>query len=850
MSWKNNVLSLLASQDYATAAQVCEEIATSHPEEIEAFFYLGVAYLLQGGVEEAQGVWMSGMFESPADLDGEERNQALIGILREQAQQNSDRGNWKNSQLLYEQLQELTPDDVNTQLTLVKTALQAGNLTSDQLEEWQVIEHLQQAETEIVNSSLLLEIIKLAFDYPVPKIEPLIASAFNHLQDNPQLKTLAEEKLETLHLLGATAYENQQYESAVTLLRYVIDLKPDVPFPYSDLANALKELGDLEGAKENYEKALSIDPEIAIIHYNLGNLYRGQGNLDAALTCYEKALSLNSMLDRVYINLALVSEAKGNRTQAIQYYKDLLGLYPKHPEAHNNLGLLLGEQGNLEEAEEYLKRSIELKPGYADAYNNLGLLYQIQGKPEEAANNYEQAITCYHQNQARKHDLVKANQNFGFLFFEQNDLERAEYCYQQALNIEPSNANLLILMGILYQEKEQVDQAINYYNQALEADPEFPHAHHNLANAYREKGDLEAAFFWYDKTFQIAPNSVKAHYSFSESHKFKTEEDSYFQKLLELRESKEITYTNRKYIEFSLAKAYLDMGKYHEEFACLEKGNAMKRAEIKYSVEQDLDRFEAIKTQFNVENIAKFNLINTSGRTPILIIGMPRSGTTLTEQIISSHSKVAGLGELRFLGIITSNNKSFTENFNEVSKETLVEAQNQYLEQVAERDNQAPYFTDKMPYNFMCLGLIKLLFPNAKVIHCLRHPLDVCMANYQRCFRAGNYHSYSLEDLGKYYLGYHQLMEHWYSLFPDFLYPLHYEKLVTNQEEESKKLIEFCGLEWEDNILNFHENKRSVRTASVVQVRQKLYTSSANKWQRYAKHLEPLKQFFEENGIL
>lgn len=847
---QQNILELISTQRYQEASELCEEAINTHPEDIHSCFYLGVVYLLQGEVEEAQGVWMWTMLECPSELDGEQRNNLLIEILQTQAQKQTDLENWHNSQLIYQQLQELVPNDINTLLTLVKTSLQAGELTPQQLEEWQVEEQLQQLPPGTANPDLILEIFQLALSFPVPGIEPLIATAFEHIENTPQITELENQNLEALIILAVTAHRTGKYEASVTLLQRVVAVNPELPQVYSNLGNALKALGHLEQAKENYNKAIELEPSFAEVYHNLGNLYRDQGELDTAKTYYQQALELNSQLEKTYINLGLLERATGNREQAIAYHEKLLAFYPNHAEGYNNLGLLQSEEGNYEKAEVSLKHSIQLKPEYADAYNNLGLLCKSQGRDQEAAHYYQVAMNCYQQAKAQDTDFAKANHNLGLLFYDLGELEQAEYCYQRALEVKPDYPELLNNLGLVYQQKEQLDQAIAYFNQALDIKPDLVIAYSNLGNTFRQKGDIETAVDYYNRGFQIDPNSASLYYNFSEIHKYQKEGDTYFENLLALRKNKEIIYTNRKYIEFALAKAWRDIGNHEEEFTCLEEGNAIKRQEINYSVDKDLERFDHIKQEFNPEILSQFDSVFEPKRIPIFIVGMPRSGTTLTEQILSSHSQVAGLGELRYLFQTVKTNKNLFENLPELTEEELIEARNQYLEQVAQHNDDSPYFTDKMPYNFQAVGLIKILFPEAKIIHCQRHPLDICLANYQRCFSTGNYHSYNLDELGEYYLGYYQLMEHWYSVLPNFMCPLQYENLVSNQEEESRKLLQFCELNWEDNVLNFQENKRAISTASVVQVRQKLYTSSANKWQRYAKHLEPLKQFFEEKGIL
>ncbi|MDR9401909.1 MAG: tetratricopeptide repeat protein [Halothece sp. Uz-M2-17] len=855
MVWQEDVASLIAQEDYQRAAEICGNIIDTNPEQIKAFFYLGVSYLLQGYVEEAQAVWLSGLFESPCDLNSEECNQILVQILKEQAQQETNKENYKNSQLIYQQLKELISDDPSLLLLLVKSGVKTQQLTQNQLKEWQVVDHLKTAPSTALDVNLMIEIFQLALQYPIPGIEPFVATLSKRMSEDEHFQAVVAENLKTLEPLAVNAYNTENYEAAIILWRLMLEYMPDSNFLHLSLGNSLKELGEIEAAQYHYETAISLDPEFAIAYHNLARLYQDKDEVELAISYYQKALDINKRLDKSYINLGLLYQHQGNRSGAIECYETLLKLYPQYAEGYNNLGILWIEEGNYGEAEKSFKYAIELKPEYADAYNNLGVLYQYQGKLELAESFHEEAIKCVHdKNVDDQLDVAKAHLKLGLIYFAQEDFDRAEWCYGKALEIKADYAEALTELAVLYRQTEELDKAITYLKQTIAVNPDFVRAYSILGIIYNEKGDLNTAQEFFEQAFTRDDNSVSAHFNFSQCHKYESIEDRYFKKVLELSSSQEIAYPHRKYIEFTVAKAWNDLREYEKEFAALNEANRLKREEFRYSVDKDLERFQKIKDQFNASTIFNLTLPNDSyQRQPIFIVGMPRSGTTLAEQIIASHSEVVGLGELRFLSKIRfekDKDNQLLENLNSIDMSTLAEMQKSYLEKVSQRGNKFFYFTDKMPYNFQFIGLIKILFPNAKVIHCLRHPLDICIANYQRCFATRNYHSYNLQELGEYYLGYHKLMQHWYSVLPGFLYPLHYEKLVANQEEESKKLLEFCELKWEDNVLNFHENQRSIRTASVVQVRQKMYTSSAYKWQRYTKHIEPLKKLFEENGIL
>lgn len=395
----------------------------------------------------------------------------------------------------------------------------------------------------------------------------------------------------------------------------------------------------------------------------------------------------------------------------------------------------------------------------------------------------------------------------------------------------------------------QLDLAIQYHQKALQIQPDSVETYNSIGNLLKHQGKLQESEKYYKKAIKINPNVPISYYNLAEQYTF-TNEDDYFLKLLELSQSDEVISRQRKYLYFTLYKAWKDIGKYQKAFEALTQGNQLKRKEIDYSVIASVNYLNYIQEWFTPDIINQKALDVETSRIPIFVLGMPRSGTTLVEQILSSHSEVKGLGELPFIGYITSENLEEISNLELLDESDLKQLRTYYLEEVAKLDNQSTYFVDKMPGNFMYIGLIKILFPEAKIVHCIRNPLDNCLSLYETLFTNGHNYSYNLQELGEYYLGYRQLMQHWYQTLPNFIYTVRYEDIIANQEEESKKLIDFCNLDWQDNILQFFANKRAVRTASTLQVRQKLYNTSIKKWKKYATQLAELEQFFKENQVI
>ena len=304
---------------------------------------------------------------------------------------------------------------------------------------------------------------------------------------------------------------------------------------------------------------------------------------------------------------------------------------------------------------------------------------------------------------------------------------------------------------------------------------------------------------------------------------------------------------DRIHLYFALGKVYGDVDQYDRCFNCLEKGNRLRSKQLGYTIDKDRILFAKIKELFSAESLA----LNAEGDSdtsiqPFFIIGMPRSGTSLVEQILASHSKVHGAGELEAMArlafpIISGQSNEDSNEEAILSRRKIESLHNGYLETLTSLNVPETIIVDKMPGNFRFVGLILSAFPNAKIIHLDRDPIATCWSIYKHFFSSkGNGYAYDMDNLAEYYRLYRGLMSFWRGLFPKGIYELSYEDLTENQEEQSRKLLEFCELDWEEQCLNFYQTKRAVRTASSVQVRQKMYKGSSEAWRKYESHLQPL----------
>jgi tetratricopeptide (TPR) repeat protein len=373
------------------------------------------------------------------------------------------------------------------------------------------------------------------------------------------------------------------------------------------------------------------------------------------------------------------------------------------------------------------------------------------------------------------------------------------------------------------------------YKKVIALKPDYADAYHNLGNNLEQQGKLKDAQMYFEKAIIINPGLAKTHRQLSSIKKF-DKYDNQYHLLQKLYLDKNISDEQLCHTNFSLAKIYEDLENFKEAFKHFEEGNKIKKKLLNYNIKIDIELFNQIKLSFkqiekNIPSVKK----NKSDLIPIFIIGMPRSGTTLVEQIISSHSKVSGLGELPF---VLQFGSKITTGSVEYNSETVLKFRNNYLEKVKNFAENSLIFTDKMPQNFLYIGLIMASFPEAKILNIKRNPAAVCWANYRQWFKSKDLsYSYSINDTIQYYSLYEDLMNFWKKLFNNKIYDVDYESLTVNHENEIKKLIKYLDLNWEEGCLYPEKNKRAIATASNKQIRHKIFKGSSQKWKNYKPFL-------------
>ena len=512
-------------------------------------------------------------------------------------------------------------------------------------------------------------------------------------------------------------------------------------------------------------------------------------------------------------------------------YKSSVGLWEKYREGLEPLRQAL-DGGSRGEGGEAKQSEIGPAVTFADV-----LSMSAAGRTQEAEVACRQVIAADPANSEAHHFL-------GVLCLQSGREALAAKYIVRAVQLFPEYAEAYCNLGVALRRLGRTEEAIAAYRQALRIKPDYANACNNLGSALNELGRRDEARESYRNAIAIDSEFAVAHRHLACLEKHEDEDDE-VRAMVALYGSGTISDDQRMHLAFALGKVYAEIGEHPKAFAFLQEANRLKRATYRYDAADDQRFFERIKQTFSRDFFAERQGAGYPDETPIFIVGMPRSGTSLVEQILASHPDVFGAGELHDLQQVAAclGKEEFPESAASVAAETLIAAGRNYLARIRRLAPEVLRITDKLPQNFLFLGLARAILPNAKVIHCVRNPEDTCFSIYKNFFT--NYHGYAydLEELGAYYRLYEDLMAHWREVFPaGWIHEVRYEDVVANQEEESRKLLAFCGLGWNDACLGFHQTKRRVTTTSATQVRQPIYTDSVGLWEKYGEELAPLRR--------
>ena len=584
-------------------------------------------------------------------------------------------------------------------------------------------------------------------------------------------------------------------------------------------AKKLVKKGELEEAKSIYLTILKSSPTNHEAKIGLRDIEKGISNQPSQN-------QLDSLMNQ-YSN--------GHMKNALSSTIRLIEDFPNVPLLHNIAGACYSSIGSIKPAIISFEKATSLKPDYAEAYFNLGVAFHQIGKLDSAVKNYDKAISL-------KHAYPTAHNNLGLIALDSGQLDKALKCFEWAVAYNPEYSEAHNTLGAAYQELRQFDKARESFLNAVALNSNYAQGFHNLAILSEIINLPNDADEYYKKTIEIDPTFAEAYRNQSRSKRFK-KNDPQIAKMASLLLNNKLNISEKVHLNFAIAKANEDLGNKEKFFEHLNEGNHLRKKELNYTIDQTIDFHSNIQKLFgnrvpkiNNESLKKLDI------KPIFIVGMPRSGTSLVEQIISSHHLVHGAGELdNFKNlVIPFLNKYFNLEGETLNEEDLLILRHGYIESLRNLNTSQSIITDKMPVNFRLVGLILAAIPEAKIIHIARDPMATCWSNYKHYFANENGFTFNQEDLAKFYGLYRNMMDFWGKLFPNSIYDISYEKLTVKQKKETRKLLEYCELDWDENCLHFHNNDRAVHTASASQVRQKMYQGSSEAWKKYESYLKPL----------
>ena len=622
-------------------------------------------------------------------------------------------------------------------------------------------------------------------------------------QDHIDLET----KVMCWYLLAVSARLQKRNQQAIDALFCLIELDPQHARAQQELGYNYQALEQGKQASIHFYKATKLNPALLSSWQALLPIYKSANQREAFALCAKQIEQLRALPQAILAATDLLYDGKIAEA-------DVLCRRYLQEHKHSLDGLLLLSQIAVKlkatsEAEFILETCVEIAPDSVEAKYELFKVFSKLGKFAKALLISEALLAQDPSNIF--YQLAKATALVGI-----GELKEAISIYQQIIANSKAVANVYLLLGHALKSQGNIDESVSAYQKAYDLEPYCGDAYWSLANT---------------KTYR---------FSVAEIHNMQTGT---------LSDGPSVS--DKVNLHFALGKAYEDEQQYEKAFFHYNAGNQLQRTSISYSSQKH--------TQFVQEQIAAFtpNLLDKLGKkghpdkAPIFIVGMPRAGSTLLEQILASHSQVDGTMELHeILGLAATLSKKhgnkpvYPHNLSEIPEHYFAEFGKKFIEETKVYRQGAAYFIDKMPNNYMHIGLIKLILPNAKIIDARRNPMACCFSGFKQLFGEGQEFSYSLHDIGLYYQNYVKLMDHWQTLFPNDILLVHHEDVVNNTEAEIKRLLDFCGLPFEQACVDFHQNKRAVKTPSAQQVRQPIYTSGLEQWKHFEPYLDDLKTYF------
>jgi tetratricopeptide (TPR) repeat protein len=587
-----------------------------------------------------------------------------------------------------------------------------------------------------------------------------------------------------------------------------LSIYPEFARPREVRGELLLAKGNLPDAAEAFQQALKLDPKRQRSRMKLGQVLMILGRVEEARALKDEFMELDQ--DNQDIARAAELEKEEKFAEAEEIYRQILTHHPDNVSAMRLWALLGIEQKRFADAEVLLQRAVKVAPGFSRA---LTTLCSVQLEQEK----YE--------------DVIKSASNL--------------------IKLKPRSADGHIWLAAATAATGNHSDALEFYDRALEVAPNHGGALCGKGNACRTIGDQDGAIAAYRSSIEANPLHAEAYWSLANLKTFRFE-DSEVDGMLALVGDERIPSEGQVQLNNALGLEFDGRKEYDRAFEFIDRGSRLRREQEFYDRVENEERtdlsLEAFTPQFFDDNAGH----GDPDPAPIFIVGLPRSGSTLLEQILSSHSQVDGTHELSDFGKIIRSYPNLTTpparyptSVANIDADGFRQLGSEYIERTRRHRGDRPFFTDKNPNNFVHVGLLHLILPNAKIINARRHPLDSCFGSYKQLFAQGQPFTYDLVELGEYYLQYQRLMDHWHEVLPGKVLDVRYEQVVADLEGQVGRILEYCELDWEASCLRFHETSRSVKSASSEQVRQPIYTSAVNTWRHYEAHLGALIEVLE-----
>lgn len=575
----------------------------------------------------------------------------------------------------------------------------------------------------------------------------------------------------------------------------------------------------------------------------LGTICISTGQIESARSFFTRSIGIGQTNAAARVGLGSAESRRAALQSAAAFYAKALMTVPDQPGILTSSAILLQQLGRTDGAITLLKRAISKQPDNMAPQLALGNIYYAAGHDSEAVECYLSALQTYPRE-------PEVHNNLANVLLRQGHLDRAVAHYRTAIDIKPDYADAHGNLGNALLESNRLDESIAQNRRALALKPTRYESYNNLGIAYQALGQFAEATTAFELALQLAPDEAPAHLNLANMAKFAPNDRRLPQLKRLLAHVDQLDTQKQIAAHFAMAKALSDLGDHDDAFGHLKTANRLKRSTFVYDGAQQLAAFRNLSATFSREFIDRFAGCGDPSWSPIFIVGMPRSGTTLIEQVLASHSQIFGAGELEtFKSIVgqcltpSSPIDASPDLVTTLSREQITDIGQAYTKAVQALAPDAQRIADKMPLNFMFVGLIHLALPKAKIIHMRRDPLDNCVSCFSLLFAGQQPFAYDLAELGHYYRGYEAVMDHWRAILPpDVMIDVRYEDLVDDLPGVAGRVLAHCGLDWEDTCRDFQVTQRPVRTASLMQVRQPLFRTSVGSWRRYDKFLGPLRK--------